>query len=54
VEVHGRYTVVQIGKKGGKKGGKKRVWKGDIYWVLVRENGALKVRFLDFRPQKSR
>jgi len=49
VEVKGRYNVVQIGRKGGKK----NVWRGDIYWVLVRENGALKIRFLDFRPQRS-
>jgi hypothetical protein len=49
VEVRGRYKLVQIGKKGRKK----RVWSGDIYWVLVRENGALRIRFLDFRPQRS-
>jgi len=49
VEVRGRYKVVQIGRKGGKK----KVWRGDIHWVLVREDGALRIRFLDFRPQRS-
>lgn len=49
VEVRGRYKLVQIGKKGRKK----KVWRGDIYWVLVRENGALRIRFLDYTPEKS-
>ncbi len=49
VEVKGRYRVDQILKKRGKK----RVWRGDIRWILVRENGALKISLLDYRPQKS-
>ena len=49
VEARGRYEVNRILKKRGKK----EVSRGDIRWILVRENGALRIRFLDFRPQKS-
>ncbi len=49
VEVRGRYEVDQILKKRGEK----KVWRGDIRWILVRENGAVKIRYLDYRPQKS-
>ena len=52
VHVIARYKVDQILKKEGKRG----TWRGDIHWILVRENGALKVRYLDYRhyrPQKS-
>ncbi len=49
VEARGRYKVDQILKKRGKK----KIWRGDIRWILVRENGALRIRYLDFRPQKS-
>jgi len=49
VEAKGRYTADQILKKRGKK----KIWRGDIRWILVRENGALRIRFLDFRPQES-
>jgi hypothetical protein len=49
VEAKGHYTADQILKKRGKK----KIWRGDIRWILVRENGALRIRFLDFRPQKS-
>lgn len=48
-EARGHYTLVQ--KK--KRRWKEKVWKGDIRWVLVRENGALKIRYLDYTPEKS-
>lgn len=40
-----RYKLDQIMKENGKK----KIWKGDVRWVLVRENGALKILHLDFR-----
>ena len=49
-EVVARYEIEQISKKGGKK----KVWRGDISWVLIRENGALKVLYLHYQHQKSR
>ena len=49
VEVWARYTIDQTVKKWRRK----KVWKGDIRWILVRENGALKIRYLDFKPQES-
>ncbi len=48
VQVNARYEIYQILKKRGKK----RAWRGDINWILIRENGALKIRSLDFKPQK--
>ncbi len=50
VQVRARYEIDQTGKK---RGGKK-VWRGEIRWILVKENGALRIRFLDYRPQESR
>jgi hypothetical protein len=49
VEVRGRYEVDQILKKRGKR----KIWRGDIRWILVVENGDLKIRYLNYRPQKS-
>lgn len=49
VETKGRYKLVQKGKRSRKE----KVWRGDIHWVLVRENGALKIRYLDYTPEKS-
>ena len=49
VETKGRYKLVQKGKRSWKE----KVWRGDIHWVLVRENGALKIRYLDYTPEKS-
>jgi hypothetical protein len=49
VHVKARYIVNQQLKK--KK--EKRVWTGDIRWILVREKGALKIRYLDYKQQKS-
>jgi hypothetical protein len=49
VVVEARYQIDQtLIKKGEKK-----VWRGNIRWVLVTENGALKVLHLDFKPEKS-
>ena len=48
-EAKGHYKLVQ--KQKGRW--KKKVWKGDIRWVLVRENGALKIRHLDYVAEKS-
>jgi hypothetical protein len=45
-----RYRVDQILKKTGKK----KVWEGDIRWILIGENGALKILSLDFKHQKPR
>ncbi len=50
VQVNARYEIYQILKKKGKK----RSWSGYISWILIRENGALKIRSLDFKPHKSR
>ena len=44
------YRVDQILRKKGEK----KVWKGDIRLILVRENGALKILCLDFKHEKSR
>ncbi len=49
VEVKGRYKIEQTIKKGQKE----NVWWGDIRWLLVRENGALKISLLDYRPHRS-
>jgi hypothetical protein len=49
VEVKARYEVNQILRKEGEK----KVWKGNIRLALVKENGALKILFLDFQQQKS-
>jgi hypothetical protein len=49
VLVEARYRVDQILKKTGKK----KVWEGDIRWILIGENGALKILSLDFEHQKS-
>ena len=45
-----RYRVDQTLKKTGIK----KVWEGDIRWILIGENGALKILSLDFEHQKSR
>ena len=45
VEVKARYAVNQVLKETGGK----RFWKGNIHWVLVREEGILKITSIDFR-----
>jgi hypothetical protein len=49
VEVTANYKVDQVLKKRGEK----RVWKGQIRWLLVRENDVLKILFLDYQHQRS-
>ncbi len=46
--VRARYEMVQILKRTGEK----RIWRGDIRWVLVRENGNLRVRYLDYKQER--
>ncbi len=48
--VEGRYQVDQILNKKGKK----KVWTGDVRWILVREDGVPKILCLDFKHQKAR
>ncbi len=43
------YQVNQVLKEGRKK----KVWTGYISWILIRENGSLKVRFLDYQHERS-
>jgi len=47
VAVMARYQLDQVLKKGGR-----RTWKGDIRWTLIKEEGALKILFLDYQQQK--
>ena len=50
VAVEARYQIDQtLIKKGEKK-----VWRGNIRWILVTENGGLKIRYLDYKQQNSR
>ena len=49
VEVKARYAIHQALKKGGKE----REWNGNIRWVLVKEDGALKIISLDYHHEKS-
>ncbi len=37
-----------------RKGRERKVWKGQVRWVLIEEKGALKVLSLDYQSQKSR
>ena len=49
VEVKARYEIEQIVKKGeGKK-----VWRGRIRWVLIREDGILKILSIDYKHEKT-
>jgi curved DNA-binding protein CbpA len=49
VEVRAHYEIEQILKKGGKK----KAWRGQIQWVLGKENGVLKIISLDYQHQKT-
>jgi hypothetical protein len=49
VEVKARFRVDQILKKDGEE----KVWKGNIGWVLVKEEGHLKIISLDYQNDKS-
>ena len=50
VEVKAQYELEGIVAKGRRA----QNWKGRIRWVLIRENGALKIISLDYRPQTSK
>jgi hypothetical protein len=49
IEVKARYELAQTLKKSGNK----KIWRGEIRWTLVREDGALKILSLDYQHQKS-
>jgi curved DNA-binding protein CbpA len=49
VEVKARYELDQILKKGGER----KVWRGNINWVLIKEDGALGIIALDYQNEKS-
>jgi hypothetical protein len=34
-------------------GGKNKVWRGQILWILGKENGVLKIISLDYQHQKT-
>lgn len=46
--VQGRYEILQPFKKGGKA----RLMKGDIQWVLAREDGSLKIREINYGNER--
>lgn len=48
VEVKARYAIHQILKGSGKQ----RSWHGHIRWILVKEDGALKILSLDYQHEK--
>jgi len=48
-EVKARYTVNEVLKKGGEK----RVLKGSGRWVLIKENGLLKILSIDYKHEKT-
>ncbi len=48
-EVKARYVVAQVLKKGEEK----RVLKGSGRWVLVREEGTLKILSIDYKHEKT-
>lgn len=48
-DVRARFRVDQkLKKEGGKK-----IWKGNIHWVLIKEEGSLKISSLDYQNDKS-
>jgi ketosteroid isomerase-like protein len=48
-EVKARYVVAQVLKKGGEK----RVLKGSARWVLIKEDGTLKIFSIDYKHGKT-
>ena len=50
VEVRGQYQLEGLVLKGRKK----EIWKGQVRWVLVREEEVLKILTLDYQPQSSK
>lgn len=49
VEVRAHYEIEQILKKGDVK----KVWRGQVRWVLGKEDGSLKIISLDYQHQKT-
>jgi hypothetical protein len=49
VEVKARYKIEQIVKKSGER----KVWRGRIRWVLIKEDGTLKILSIDYRHEKT-
>jgi curved DNA-binding protein CbpA len=49
VEVKARFRVDQILRKRGEE----KLWRGNIRWVLIKEEGALKILSLDYRNEKT-
>jgi hypothetical protein len=49
VEVKARYVIAQVLKKGGEK----KVVKGSGRWVLIREDGALKILSIDYKHERT-
>jgi len=47
VEVRARYEIEQVLKIGGEK----KFWKGQVRWVLGKENGSLKIISLNYQHQ---
>jgi hypothetical protein len=47
VEVKSRYRIYQVPKDG-----KTNVWEGRVRWILERENGELKIRYLDYKQEQ--
>jgi hypothetical protein len=47
IDVKARYEIEQILKVGAEK----KVWRGRVRWVLIKENGALKIFTLDYQHQ---
>ena len=47
LEIKAGFEVDQVLRKGGEK----KVWRGQIRWLLSRENDALKIVFLDYQYQ---
>jgi ketosteroid isomerase-like protein len=48
IEVSARYQLDQL-----LKGGDRKRWRGEIRWVLTKENGGLKILSLDYQHQKT-
>jgi len=49
VDVRARFRIDQKLKKDGEE----KVWKGNAHWVLVKEEGRLKISSLDYQNEKS-
>lgn len=49
VEVEGRYRVKQVLKRGGEE----KIYTGKVRWVLIKEDGKLKIITLNYQHEKS-